>query len=97
MCYFSVEFVLYVQARCDVAILLLLVIFGKSITQLSAADDTRVRNERQVENEWASTSKRDHKVSENIKTFMIISIFHSSNKIHFLVNNLCVNVFEYTS
>lgn len=65
--YFSIDFVLNVQARRDVAILLLLAIVGKQITQLSAADDTRVRDERQVENEWASTSKRDHKVSENIK------------------------------
>lgn len=39
------------------------VVVGRLIMQ-SSADDTEVPSKRQLENDWASTSKKDHKVRE---------------------------------
>lgn len=45
-------------------VVLLLVIVGGLIMQ-SSADDAKTHDKRQLENDWASTSKKDHKVSKN--------------------------------
>lgn len=39
-----------------------LAVVGGLIIQ-SSADDSKVPDKRQLENDWASTSKKDHKVS----------------------------------
>ncbi|XP_025425011.1 putative mediator of RNA polymerase II transcription subunit 12 [Sipha flava] len=50
----------YIHTRRDAAVLILVVVSGGLITQ-SFADHTKVQGKRQLENEWASTSKKDHK------------------------------------
>lgn len=55
------------QAKRDImAMLLLVIVICGLITQSSTESDTKKHDKRQLENEWASTSKRNHKVSENI-------------------------------
>lgn len=56
------DWFLIVQTR-RYAVVLLLVTIGGLITQLSA-DDRKTEDKRHLENEWASTAKKDHNVRE---------------------------------
>ncbi|KAL5244642.1 hypothetical protein ACI65C_012052 [Semiaphis heraclei] len=51
----------YVQTRLDAVVQVFVGVVVVGLITQSFADDTKVRDKRQLENEWASTSKKDHK------------------------------------
>ncbi|CAI6346552.1 unnamed protein product [Macrosiphum euphorbiae] len=51
----------YVQVRLDAAVQMSVWVVVVGLITQSFADDTKVHDKRQLENEWASTSKKDHK------------------------------------
>lgn len=68
----------------------------------SSADDTEVPSKRQLENDWASTSKKDHKVSEKkikikqkYKTLVLILVINLEQCIFFFVANFVLKNYYY--